>query len=84
MKILETVQKRAVNMVTGLSNDLFYSEKLKLLGLQSLEVLGVKLDQDNKISVNPNSWFNWVHDVSERTTRISSRLNKSNHKPEQN
>ena len=42
MKILETVQKRAVNMVTGLSNDLFYSEKLKLLG--PLEGRRPKLD----------------------------------------
>ena len=66
-------KKREVNMVTGLSNDLSYSEKLKLLGLQSLEGRRLKLDMLHtyKPLNNPNSWFTRVHDVSRRTTRLS-------------
>ena len=67
------VQKRAVNMVTGLSKDLSYPAKLQLLGLETLEERRHRLDMINtykilnkKMSVDPNTWFSRVQDNSRR------------------
>ena len=78
IKIIENVQKRAVNMVTGLSKDLSYPAKLQLLGLETLEERRHRLDMINtykilnsKMSVDPNTWFSRVQDNSSRVTRLS-------------
>ena len=72
--MLEKIQKRAVNMLSGLKASI-YEEKLKELGLTTLEERRHQTDmvQVNKIvtgsdMVKSDSWFQ-LADGSERLTR---------------
>lgn len=89
--ILEKVQQRAVNMISGLKGK-EYNEKLIELGLQSLETRRKRYDliETFKIlkgitNVNKRSWFSTVSETNNRVTRQSSyhlNLNRKNAKTE--
>ena len=77
IKLLESVQLKAVNMISGL-NGSTYAEKLKEISLMSLEMRRRRNDmiQVFKIlngfdNVNPDTWFRRAIDVSQRPTRQS-------------
>jgi hypothetical protein len=74
---LEKVQKRAVNMVSGLRGK-NYEEKLQELGLQTLEERRIQADMvqvykilNGKDKVNKDTWFKMMQD-GERVTRATS------------
>ena len=75
--VLERVQKRAINMISGLQGK-SYSEKLSELNLQSLEDRRTRFDmlQTFKIlkridNVNPDTWFTTMG-TGRRVTRLSA------------
>ena len=74
--LLESVQKRAVRMVSGLSGR-GYEERLKEIGLTTLEARRVRGDMievwkilHGREDVNPETWFSLVGG-KERETRIN-------------
>lgn len=79
---LESVQIKAVNMISGLRGST-YQEKLQEIGLQSLETRRKRFDliqvyriMNNNMEVEANTWFNKVGENSTRNTRqTAKRLN---------
>ena len=78
VKVLERVQKRAVNLIVGLKSK-WYKDKLIELGLTPLEIRRKRYDlvQTFKIlncfdKVNPSIWFCTVDNQHTRLTRNTS------------
>ena len=75
---LEKVQKRFINMISGLTGKT-YTEKLKEVGLWSLEDRRIRYDmvETYKIlhgvtKVNKTTWFTPINQQSQHLTRLSS------------
>ena len=81
ISILESVQTKAVNMISGLKGNT-YNEKLQQLGIQSLETRRNRFDLiqvykiiNNLVDVNSSQWFQKTSEVSTRSTRQATDPN---------
>ena len=77
IELIEKVQIKAVGMISGLKGE-NYEEKLKELGLQSLEDRRVRFDMIETYKtihglnhLNKNKFFDFAAERSERTTRLT-------------
>ena len=85
--VLENVQKRAIRMTSGLKGRT-YDEKLKEVGIQSLEDRRIRSDavQTWKIltrydDVDETTWYTRCNEHATRDTRQSSNLLNLRHRP---
>ena len=80
--VLENVQRRALNMISNLKGKT-YQEKLKETKLQTLEDRRLRFAMiqtyntlNQKVDVDPGTWFTRVQETSQRNTRLSNnRMN---------
>lgn len=80
INILESIQIKAVNMISGLRGN-SYNEKLRELEMQSLETRRRRFDliqvykiMNNLVNVNSSQWFQKVSDTNIRNTRQTADL----------